>query len=411
MSQNEIRVFLCHASADKPIFAQQLATDLRNQGVKVWFDDWSMKAGDSLRQKIFGQGIPTCTHFLVILSKRSIHRPWVEEELDAALVSRLDGGPDLVPIVFGRLDKRDIPLDIQSKVYRRFPTARGSRYDREFARLLDDLGKSSTVLNTLSGPSISIPLSGMRPFMSIQREDYEHHDWWITNTRVQLALSGLFITEHQIAFFQAAQDFSYSSSFDRAPAFNDSRERHGYSHSSNIKNCFHNVAPFPVSRISDDPRGVDPLTIAERSSSNYGRSNSSEKGAIVLSAIGKVLPDEPTRLALGVGSILFHQDGDQPEHISASGILGEDWRPNQSGFEPRNVLRDVSRSLMTAELFWQFRIQYQGTDDWIDYAITWTGPGSVLGFFRYNLYDPGLPVSDHWDHLGSYSIVVDQDGS
>jgi len=45
-------VFICHASEDKDRFARPLAESLRNQNIAVWYDEFSLMLGDSLRRAI-----------------------------------------------------------------------------------------------------------------------------------------------------------------------------------------------------------------------------------------------------------------------------------------------------------------------------------------------------------------------
>ncbi len=47
------KVFLSHASEDKDRFVVGFARQLRENGVDVWLDQWEMKPGDSLVDKIF----------------------------------------------------------------------------------------------------------------------------------------------------------------------------------------------------------------------------------------------------------------------------------------------------------------------------------------------------------------------
>jgi len=44
-------VFLSHSSKDKTI-VRDVAERLRKDGVKVWFDEWEIKPGDSIPSKI-----------------------------------------------------------------------------------------------------------------------------------------------------------------------------------------------------------------------------------------------------------------------------------------------------------------------------------------------------------------------
>jgi hypothetical protein len=81
------RVFLCHASEDKPT-AVDLASALMSRGVAVWLDQWEIKVGDSIVDKI-NQGIEAASHLAILISKHSASKPWVVREMSAALMRQL----------------------------------------------------------------------------------------------------------------------------------------------------------------------------------------------------------------------------------------------------------------------------------------------------------------------------------
>lgn len=63
-------VFISHASEDKDSIVRSLATELTNQGLKVWYDEFTLRIGDSLRQKI-DKGLAKSRVGLVVLSPPS----------------------------------------------------------------------------------------------------------------------------------------------------------------------------------------------------------------------------------------------------------------------------------------------------------------------------------------------------
>jgi hypothetical protein len=83
-------VYLAHASEDHETMAKPLAEALVANGIDVWFDEWEIRAGDSLRRKM-EEGLANCTHFLVLLTPNSLHKPWVEIEIDAGFVRAVGG--------------------------------------------------------------------------------------------------------------------------------------------------------------------------------------------------------------------------------------------------------------------------------------------------------------------------------
>ena len=84
------RVYLAHASEDHETLAKPLAEVLMAQGIDVWFDEWEIRAGDSLRRKM-EEGLANCTHFVVLLTPNSLHKPWVETEVDAGFIRAVGG--------------------------------------------------------------------------------------------------------------------------------------------------------------------------------------------------------------------------------------------------------------------------------------------------------------------------------
>ena len=58
------KVFLSHSKKDQD-FIKQLALDLRSARIDVWYDDWEIPPGASLRSKIFEDGISECDLFFI----------------------------------------------------------------------------------------------------------------------------------------------------------------------------------------------------------------------------------------------------------------------------------------------------------------------------------------------------------
>lgn len=83
-------VYLAHASEDHDSLAKPLAERFIASGIDVWLDEWEIRAGDSLRRKM-EEGLSNCTHFVVILTPSSLHKPWVETEIDAGFVRAVGG--------------------------------------------------------------------------------------------------------------------------------------------------------------------------------------------------------------------------------------------------------------------------------------------------------------------------------
>lgn len=77
-----------------------LARGLLTNGVDVFLDEWEIGPGDSIRQRI-DHGLGRCTHFVAVLTSTSLQKPWVNLELDAGLVRRVEGQATFIPLRMG----------------------------------------------------------------------------------------------------------------------------------------------------------------------------------------------------------------------------------------------------------------------------------------------------------------------
>lgn len=109
------KAFISHASEDKDRFVLDFGRALRSQGVDAWLDKWEIAPGDSLVDRIFSEGIATADALLIVLSSISVTKPWVREELDAAVVRRVEDKTRLIPII---LDKEvAVPAALRHLLY------------------------------------------------------------------------------------------------------------------------------------------------------------------------------------------------------------------------------------------------------------------------------------------------------
>ncbi|GAA1626200.1 toll/interleukin-1 receptor domain-containing protein [Kribbella alba] len=86
--------FICHASEDKEEFVRPLAERLRAEHVEVWYDEFSLTVGDSLRRSI-DRGLSQSRFGVVVLSQAFFRKRWTQRELDG-LVAREMSGDDRV---------------------------------------------------------------------------------------------------------------------------------------------------------------------------------------------------------------------------------------------------------------------------------------------------------------------------
>lgn len=102
----EYDVFISHASEDKDSVVRPLAQALVEQGLKVWYDEFELKIGDSLRRKI-DRGLSKSRFGIVVLSKAFIKKGWTNYELDG-IISKVNTGEQVILPIWHGITKQEV---------------------------------------------------------------------------------------------------------------------------------------------------------------------------------------------------------------------------------------------------------------------------------------------------------------
>jgi len=89
--------FISHASEDKVDFVRPLVDALTSRGIKVWYDEFALEIGDSLRRMI-DQGLGKSKYGIVVLSNNFFSKQWPQYELDALVDKSMSGQKVVLPI-------------------------------------------------------------------------------------------------------------------------------------------------------------------------------------------------------------------------------------------------------------------------------------------------------------------------
>jgi hypothetical protein len=92
--------FICHASEDKELFVRELASKLTEQGLSIWYDEFTLKVGDSLRRSI-DKGLAKSRYGIVVLSTSFFNKEWPQIELDGLAVRERHGKKVILPVWLG----------------------------------------------------------------------------------------------------------------------------------------------------------------------------------------------------------------------------------------------------------------------------------------------------------------------
>lgn len=93
----EYDAFVVHATEDKSDFVRPLVFYLRSMGFKIWFDEFEIKLGDSIRQSI-DYGLTHSNFGIAVISKGFLKKKWPQYELNGLITREMSGVKTVLPI-------------------------------------------------------------------------------------------------------------------------------------------------------------------------------------------------------------------------------------------------------------------------------------------------------------------------
>lgn len=131
--------FISHASEDKEKLVKPLAKGLAKLRFRVWYDEFELTVGDSLRQSI-DRGLATSRYGIVVLSKAFFAKNWPQYELNGLVAREIDGTKVILPIWYA-IEKEDVlrySLPLADKVALRSPPTSVRGLARALAKVLSE---------------------------------------------------------------------------------------------------------------------------------------------------------------------------------------------------------------------------------------------------------------------------------
>lgn len=102
----EFDFFISHSTEDKDEIVRDIANALIEVGFKVWYDEFELKIGDSLRMKI-DQGLSKSRYGIVIVSPSFVKKNWTEYELNGMVAREMNGHKVILPI-WHKISKNEV---------------------------------------------------------------------------------------------------------------------------------------------------------------------------------------------------------------------------------------------------------------------------------------------------------------
>jgi hypothetical protein len=198
-------LFISHASEDKADFVRPLALALGRLGLEVWYDEFSLKVGDSLSRSI-DVGLAKSRFGVVVISPHFIEKPWPEYELRGLVARDVGEGRVILPIWHGvrreqvlafsppladkvalntrTLNAEEIALqlllEVRPDLYERHPRAELERLARAHAdeKLQKELESVRAELAEFKCPYCAAPLEAR----ILAPADEQQDDWGLRET-------------------------------------------------------------------------------------------------------------------------------------------------------------------------------------------------------------------------------------
>jgi hypothetical protein len=97
-------VFICHASEDKDSVVRPLAEFLRRNHIEVWYDEFTLQIGDSIRRAV-DRGLSRSRFGIVVFSRAFFSKEWPQYELDGLLEKEIVGREKVILPIWHEVDR------------------------------------------------------------------------------------------------------------------------------------------------------------------------------------------------------------------------------------------------------------------------------------------------------------------
>lgn len=102
------QAFICHDTRDKEGIAQPLALALQRRMCTVWFDEFTLKVGDSLRAEI-EKGLRECSKCIIVISQHFLsNEGWTKREYDSIFTREILNQKSVILPVWNGVSAKDI---------------------------------------------------------------------------------------------------------------------------------------------------------------------------------------------------------------------------------------------------------------------------------------------------------------
>lgn len=182
------QLFVCFAAEDRYNIAQPIVYHLKNYGICVWYDRYSLLLGDNRKEKNLNKGAAKCEYALTILSRNTVNSACAMEELSVIKSRYYQGKATVFPVLY-EISPTEIPSElcwIKELIFKEVNKHSGTREicNHIACKITEDILSNYSyqgIIDIINANSYFLPLE-----VNILLQDYQDIDYSNLNSRITL---------------------------------------------------------------------------------------------------------------------------------------------------------------------------------------------------------------------------------
>ncbi len=118
-------------------FVEAIAHRLGHEGFLPWYDEWEIKAGDSIAREL-AAGLENVYGIVVVLTPDYPGERWAREELETIITKRIEENIRIIPVIYEVCDRPELLRPLR---YVDCTDHREDQIERQFSNLIDALNE------------------------------------------------------------------------------------------------------------------------------------------------------------------------------------------------------------------------------------------------------------------------------
>ncbi len=188
MMNDGIKPFICFSSKDRYTIAEPMVYHLKNYGLDIWYDRYSLTMGDNRVAKNIREGAGECDYAIIIISVNTITSKCAMEEIDVIKSRYFLGQVTVFPVLY-EISPDNIPVSlkwVKQLIYKEVSRSTGCRQisNHILCKIMKDIIKENNIKDLQT--SINSYNSSLPIITSKLLKDYVYIDSHNINSKITM---------------------------------------------------------------------------------------------------------------------------------------------------------------------------------------------------------------------------------